>query len=141
MDLLGNSPQYIDANEKLMEERLKVKCNVKMDRASVIAQLRCLASSEVAMEDFRIVAPTLVIAGSDDRLIPSCYARKMAEAIDGAQFIELPGCGHNPFEEQPDVVVPRIVEFLRQQRQPSRLPDAASAGALRLASSPVELCV
>ena len=140
MDLLGTSPEYLDANEALLEERLKAKCTVKMDRSAVIAQLRCLASHDMSAEDFRIIAPTLVIAGQDDRLIPSCYARKMAESISGAQFIELPHCGHNPFEEVPDVVLPRIIEFLRPHRAVAALTPIAGHADCSPAS-PVELCV
>jgi pimeloyl-ACP methyl ester carboxylesterase len=138
IELLGTSPQFMDDNEELIETQLRAKCNVKMDRKAVVAQLRCLACSEVAVEDYRITAPTLVVAGQDDRLIPSCYARKMADTIPRSQFIELPQCGHNPFQEVPEVVLPRIIEFLRQrERGTSAMVGHADCSPV----SPVELCV
>jgi pimeloyl-ACP methyl ester carboxylesterase len=141
MDLLGTSPEFIDANEELLEQQLRVKCNVKLDRNAVIGQLRCLACHEIAPEDYRIHAPTLVIAGQHDRIIPSCYAQKMSECIPGAKFIELARCGHNPFEEMPEIVVPRIIEFLRD-RSVGGSTTIVPAGHVDCSpASPVELCV
>ena len=54
----------------------------------------------------------MVIAGDRDMLIPACYGRRMADAIPGSEFVLIPDCGHNPFIEKPDVIVPRITEFL-----------------------------
>src|SRR4029079_13267123 len=129
MDLLGTSPEFIDANEELLEQQLRAKCNVKLDRNAVIGQLKCLACHEIAPEDYRILSPTLVIGGQDDRIIPSSYARKMSECIPGSRFIELARCGHNPFEEMPNVVLPHIIEFLTSRpNKPGLLSMAGHAG-------------
>lgn len=117
IELLGTAPEYLDNNEELIEERLRAKCHVKLDRRAVVAQLRCLACSEIDATDYRIAAPTLVLAGQDDRLIPSCYARKMAAAIPNSEFIELAQCGHNPFQEVPEIVVAKIIEFLSRREE------------------------
>jgi pimeloyl-ACP methyl ester carboxylesterase len=82
-------------------------------------QLGCLARYDREDEwGHPIAAPTLVIAGEQDQLIPACYARRMAQHIRGSEFMVVPGCGHNPFEEKPDVVLPRIAEFLMRGREP-----------------------
>lgn len=44
----------------------------------------------------RIAAPTLVIAGDDDRIVPTSDSQRAAEAIPGAMFREIPACGHMP---------------------------------------------
>jgi pimeloyl-ACP methyl ester carboxylesterase len=117
VELLGTSPHYVDANEKLVEERLRAKCEFKVDRRSVATQLRCLASSELSEQDYRIIGPTLVISGDDDRLIPACYVRQMAEKIRGSKFVLLERCGHNPFQEKPDEVLPLVIDFLHESRR------------------------
>jgi pimeloyl-ACP methyl ester carboxylesterase len=63
-----------------------------------------------------------VIAGDQDVLIPSCYAREMARQISGSEFLLVRDCGHNPFAEKPDEVVPRVAEFLLKR---SRATDRA----------------
>jgi pimeloyl-ACP methyl ester carboxylesterase len=36
----------------------------------------------------------------------------MADAIPGARYIELPGCGHCPPLEQPEVFIQAIADFV-----------------------------
>ena len=49
----------------------------------------------------RIKAPTLVVAPSDDRLIPIAHARRYASLIPSAQFTEVADCGHAMYFERP----------------------------------------
>ena len=49
----------------------------------------------------RITAPTLVVAPSDDRLIPIAHGRRYAELIPGARFAEIGECGHAMYFERP----------------------------------------
>jgi pimeloyl-ACP methyl ester carboxylesterase len=139
MELLGNSPEYVDLNERVVEQRIRDKCDNDIDRRSVATQLRCLVSSELAPEDYKILGPTLVIAGEDDRLIPACYAKQMADKIPGSKFVALPRCGHNPFQERPDEVVPRIVEFLKSG--PTVHSAGSATGHANCTLSPAEMCV
>jgi pimeloyl-ACP methyl ester carboxylesterase len=139
MELLGSSPEFIDANERLIEQRMREKCDADVDRRSVGAQLRCLVSSELSADDYKILGPTLVIAGEDDRLIPASYARQMAEKIPGSTFVSLPRCGHNPFQERPDEVLPKIIEFLKS-RSPAEVAGSAK-GHANCTTVPVEQCV
>jgi pimeloyl-ACP methyl ester carboxylesterase len=113
VELLSTSPQYLDSNEQLVEQRLSAKAPAAQ-RRSVAMQLRCVAHSEVPPDEFRIRRPTMVIAGEDDRLIPACYARKMAERIPGSRFLLIRGGGHNALQQRLDDVLPRIIHFLNE---------------------------
>lgn len=55
--------------------------------------------------------PALVIHGEHD-LIPEECARHIADAIPGARFVLLPGCGHFSLMEAPEAVIEAISEFL-----------------------------
>jgi 3-oxoadipate enol-lactonase len=59
-----------------------------------------------------IAIPTLVIAGSDDQLIPSAASRAMAEAVPNAHFAMIPGAGHLAPMEQAVNTARVIREFL-----------------------------
>jgi len=113
VELLSTSPQYLDANEQLVEQRVGEKATVAQ-RRSLAMQLRCLPNSEVPPDEFRIRRPTLVIAGEDDRLIPAYYARKMAERIPGSRFLLIRGGGHNALQQRLDDVLPRLIAFLNE---------------------------
>lgn len=117
VELLGTAPEYLDAHVEDIDRKIAARRNGILP-SSVASQLRCLVSHDGADErGRRIVAPTLVIAGERDNLIPACYARRMAQQIRGSQFMLVAECGHNPFVEKPDQVLPRIREFLKGGRR------------------------
>jgi pimeloyl-ACP methyl ester carboxylesterase len=60
----------------------------------------------------KINVPTLVIAGADDALIPIDESRAMANAIPGAQLVEVPEAGHLAPLEQPAFTNVHILRFL-----------------------------
>lgn len=61
----------------------------------------------------RIVAPTLIIHGTDDPIIPPVNARIMASRIPNAE-LWLMDCGHLFMLTMADVVAPEITNFLRR---------------------------
>ncbi len=63
----------------------------------------------------RIEAPTLLIWGEHD-MAPAEAGREIAGKIPGARFEYLPGIGHFPFLEAPQLTARLITEFLRESR-------------------------
>lgn len=53
-----------------------------------------------------ITAPTIVVHGVDDPLVPIAAGRDTAATIPGADLVEVPGMGHN----LPDALVPTLLE-------------------------------
>ena len=49
-----------------------------------------------------ITLPTLVIVGRHDWICPPAASRAIADAIQGAQLVELPDAGHFGFSETPE---------------------------------------
>ncbi len=68
-----------------------------------------------------IDCPTLILHGAEDQVTPPENARRMAEAIPGAQLVLVPGGRHGFVAELDDETLGAIIEFL--QRHP---PGAAS---------------
>jgi pimeloyl-ACP methyl ester carboxylesterase len=65
----------------------------------------------------RVTCPVLVIHGDDDEYGSAAHPRRIADAVAGpAKFEMLPGGGHIPYREQPELVVRLIADFLRQLR-------------------------
>jgi pimeloyl-ACP methyl ester carboxylesterase len=60
----------------------------------------------------RITAPALVVAPSDDRLIPVEHARRYAARIPGARYAEVPDCGHAMYFERPAEFAAEVAAFL-----------------------------
>jgi len=65
---------------------------------------------------YRIKAPTLLLWGESDRLIPPVYADAFQRLLAGAALVQmrkLAPAGHVLFAEQPQAMVSAIVEFCR----------------------------
>ncbi|HEY5983748.1 MAG TPA: alpha/beta hydrolase [Anaerolineales bacterium] len=56
--------------------------------------------------------PVLLIWGEKDSTVPFQHSQRLRELIPQAQFVPVPECGHLPHYERPEVVNPRILEFL-----------------------------
>ena len=78
---------------------------------------RFLANAEAilafdAREDLdRIVCPTLIIAGEDDRIVGVDASRELHERIAGSELFVYAGLGHAAYEEAPDFNS-RVLDFL-----------------------------
>ena len=60
----------------------------------------------------RIGAPTLVITGDEDRLVPHRNSEHLAASIPGARLVVLSGAGHAfPFEREEETAEALIRHF------------------------------
>ncbi len=76
------------------------------------AQL-ALSDYEPRLHAYRaITARSLVIGFADDLVLPPRLSREVADAIPGARYAEISGCGHIGYLERPDEVNRLLVEFL-----------------------------
>jgi pimeloyl-ACP methyl ester carboxylesterase/class 3 adenylate cyclase len=70
-----------------------------------------------------IHAPTLVLHRDGDLIVSSAQARYVAESIDGARFVDLPGDDHVPFVGDPDAILDEVEEFVTGARP---VPEVAT---------------
>ena len=61
-----------------------------------------------------IKVPTLLVAGSEDKVAPPAIMEKMAKAIPQAQYVLLGGCGHLGPMDQPEAFNQAVESFLRK---------------------------
>jgi 3-oxoadipate enol-lactonase len=64
----------------------------------------------------RISVPTLVVAGSDDKVAPAAVMERMAAKIPGAEHVVLKGCGHLGPMDQPNEFNAALLAFLQRHR-------------------------
>lgn len=60
----------------------------------------------------KITAPTLLIWGEADQMIPSSNAKSYTEVLSKSQTVLLPRLGHLLQEEQPEKALEKVIEFL-----------------------------
>jgi pimeloyl-ACP methyl ester carboxylesterase len=101
---------------------------LQMVRDAVQPRFRVLwqTSQEMLRSDLRvelasITAPTLIIWGERDALLPITLGCALNAALPQATFISLPGCGHRPMLAQPERFSQIVLDFLQAD-------DAAEQG-------------
>ena len=77
-----------------------------------IVQAESCVAHDARGELGRIACPTLVIGGTDDKIVTGEASRALAAAIGGAQLYMYEGLGHGLYEEAPDFLA-RVADFCR----------------------------
>jgi len=90
------------------------------------AVLRSFRFDALAGRLDHISAPTLVLWGEADRLIPLTLGRALAAGIPRAAFLSVPRAGHSVQEEAPEEVNRLVIEFLKNGL--ARIPGDLALG-------------
>lgn len=119
------------AYQKLLEERPGYKEFGERKWADLSERMWAGVAREIAYQAEELDAlagvtcPTLVIVGELDKPFRGS-SRRMAETIPGARLAIIPGAGHSPQFENPDVWLAELVGFLDSVTVESR-PEARTA--------------
>ncbi len=73
----------------------------------------------------RVRCPTLVVAGEEDRIIPIGEGQRMAQTIQGARIVRIPGAGHLPNLENPSAFNAALSSFFAALPDGRRRPEPA----------------
>jgi pimeloyl-ACP methyl ester carboxylesterase len=76
---------------------------------------RELITSDISARLNRIQAPTLVVWGENDWLVPLQIGVRIYDRLEDASFVVLPRAGHNPMWDRPDVFNGVLDDFLRDR--------------------------
>ncbi|XP_009403007.1 alpha/beta hydrolase domain-containing protein VTE7-like isoform X5 [Musa acuminata AAA Group] len=63
----------------------------------------------------QIKQETLIIWGQDDQIVSSKVALRLHHELPDSTLIQIPGCGHIPHVEKPELVVQYILKFIRHE--------------------------
>ena len=78
------------------------------------AQVDVCLAHDTADRLSEITAPTLVLSGELDTILPPRFGRAVAAGIPNARFDVMPGEAHQPFQEVPDEWNARVDAFWRE---------------------------
>jgi pimeloyl-ACP methyl ester carboxylesterase len=82
------------------------------------AAVRCLVNFDERANLPKIQVPVLCLAGEHDRNAPPAMMQRMASKIPGARYVGLPGVGHQPNLEAPQLFDAALLDFLHAAVQP-----------------------
>jgi len=81
-------------------------------RATLKASLDVLAETDLRADARSIAAPTLIVTGERDALVPRAAGAWLARTIPGARHVDIAGAAHAPFLSHPRAFTAAIKEFL-----------------------------
>jgi pimeloyl-ACP methyl ester carboxylesterase len=118
----GTSPQLVEE-----DTALRLKWYASGD--GYFAQLQAVMAWEAYSRIAQISAPTLVIHGENDRLVPTENGRRIAGRIPGAKLVIIRAASHIFTTDQPAASQAAILEFLgaqatRKRIRPVPVPDS-----------------
>ena len=105
-----------------LEERESVRAylaaRVRNDRPRdyAIQALAC-AAHDTRDRLANVMRPSLVLAGSEDRFMPTRHALTLAHALPRAELRFIPGCGHLAYLEEPEIFAEVVFEFLERHHR------------------------
>jgi pimeloyl-ACP methyl ester carboxylesterase len=100
-----------EANLRIVQELRDVVSRTSPD-AIAVAQRAMAARPDMTYLLPQIKVPTLVIAGTEDALIPPQEMREIAATVPNGQYVEIPNAGHMSTVENPEAVNVVMSEFL-----------------------------
>lgn len=104
---------------KVSDDRVDYYHRPLKTRGGQLSALRARTQSAqfpVEPELGKISAPTLIIWGAEDELIPLEAGRKISSLIKGSELVIIEKCGHVPQEEMPERVLGEITKFIEVHR-------------------------
>jgi 3-oxoadipate enol-lactonase len=97
------------SHSKLAEQ---IMAGVPPDTYRKAVQLLTTFDRRKALGDIKV--PTLLVAGSADKVAPPSVMEKMAGKIPGAEYVLMPDCGHLGPMDRPDAFNAILLEFLKR---------------------------
>lgn len=80
--------------------------------SSLLSAARDLLGADIRAKLDGITAPTLVVWGSNDRLLPLALGHQLTQAIPDARLRVIDGAGHNPMWDRSDQFNHATLDFL-----------------------------
>jgi 3-oxoadipate enol-lactonase len=102
----ATDPALINEDLRLLESLARPADGIRAQRRAVLGY----EGSQPRLGSVR--SPTLVIHGSDDRLVPLAYGQELARLIPGADLVVLPGAGHMYITDSTEAADSAVLSFL-----------------------------
>jgi len=96
---------------KVIEELIEL--SLQTPKYAGLSAIRNLYPQNVEPELNRIAIPTLVIASEFDQKDLHDGTLRIHELIPNSRLLDVPGCGHLPFVEKPELMVNAVSNFVK----------------------------
>jgi pimeloyl-ACP methyl ester carboxylesterase len=105
------APGFAARHPEIVDAWVGIAKSEPRRRLALLGQLLAAARHDAANELASVRAPTLVVTGDADTLMPPANSHAIAEGIGGAELRILPGRGHDFATESPDEIAALLIEW------------------------------
>jgi class 3 adenylate cyclase len=117
------------AHDPLVRETFARMQRLASSPGAAVALLSSYLDIDVRAALPLVCTPTLVLHRTGDRMVAAAHGHYVAEHIDGARLVEIPGTDHFWWTEHADQILDEAEEFLTGTRS-SPVPDRVLASVL-----------
>ena len=110
------TPAFMKKRPDVVEELVRYGMEHRVKKHVLAAQMTAVSGHDTASRLSAIAAPTLVLAGDADELIPPQNSVEISGLIPQARITFLPGIGHMFWVEAPEEAAFQITKFIQGQR-------------------------
>ena len=107
-------PKYLETNVDKIEQQMRRELENRTPLHAADLQFQAFVDFESSQRLSEVRAPTMIMTGDRDVLIPPRNSEILAELIPGALLSVIPGCAHRIMWEATDKCVTLISNFLEQ---------------------------
>ncbi|UJR78488.1 alpha/beta fold hydrolase [Sandaracinus amylolyticus] len=104
-------PDALARRPEILDEWIAIAESEPRNRLSLAGQLLAAGMHDTSEHLHRVRAPTMVVVGDRDRLIPPMNSHRIARTIPRARLEVLHGAGHDFTTERPAEVAALVSEF------------------------------
>lgn len=108
--------EFIHSNQDIIKDIIKNRAEYETPANGYRRQAEAAAGHDTYNRLPKIMAPTLVIAGSADRVVPVKNSKLLASMIPNAQLVILENVGHGFNVEAEEKTNSTVLDFLRQHQ-------------------------
>jgi len=106
------SEEFYTSNPKLIDKMVAIRISNPQPAHAFQHQFEGAREFDAVQRVKLITAPSLVIGGTQDKVVPIRLSEKLARNIPGAKFVPIEGAGHLSFIEQPALINRMVLDFL-----------------------------
>ena len=110
------NPEFINTQLPRLMQLFGGALQYGFSMEAIVGQMDALVGHKATDRLHGITAPTLVLTGDADRLIPPANSDVLAKYIPGATLVKIPGGSHGFNIEQPELFNRTVLQFLASDR-------------------------
>jgi pimeloyl-ACP methyl ester carboxylesterase len=115
--LIAFSPRFVAEHPAEIEQVIALRAANFVPEHAYLHQLQAAMAFDTEARVAQINAPTLVLTGDADTIVPPANAHNLVALIPGAQLRVIPGGSHTFFIEQADEFNRAVLDFIAASKQ------------------------